>query len=175
MKYKVGDKFVVEILGVDSNLSAPYETALSRFTECQLRCIPQLVNGVDMDGYNKGAEEAWELAKFILLEYGDGGAPANVLGEIFDTYNADDILNSNSFNEAKTKLEVWKEKNKFIKIGDIIYSLDSNKNGIVLSVRDGFYNILWENGLCTEQNGKMLIKTKDNRKDKIDNIIGLLK
>ena len=176
MKYKVGDKFVVEILGVDSNLSAPYETALSRFTECQLRCIPQLVNGVDMDSYNKGAEDAWELMKLINANYDKGGLKLTELREIFGTHNINNIFVENTYQEAKAKFDAWKKVKEEIKVGDLVYVTNVKRgNGIISRVDGDWCTAVWKDGSCGEWEKSKLTKTGENHADEVTALIGLLK
>lgn len=176
MKYKVGDKFVVEILGVDSNLSAPYETALSRFTECQLRCIPQLVNGVDMDSYNKGAEDAWELMKLINANYDKGGLKLTELQEVFGTHNINNIFVENTYQEAKAKFEAWEKAEEEIKVGDTVYANKNRDfNAIVLGVNSDLCHLLWPDGSCGIWNKSDLTKTGENYADKVGDIINCIK
>ena len=176
MKYKVGDKFIVEILGVDSNLSAPYETALSRFTECQLRCIPQLVKGVDTYSYNKGAEDAWELMKLINANYDKGGLKLTELREIFGTHNINNIFVENTYQEAKAKFDAWKEAEEEIKVGDVV-NIKNNKNasGIVFAISGEWCSLAWSDGYCGSYLATDLIKTGENHADEVADIIGLLK
>lgn len=176
MKYKVGDKFVVEILGVDSNLSSPYETALSRFTECQLRCIPQLVNGVDMDSYNKGAEDAWELMKLINANYDKGGLKLTELREIFGTHNINNIFVENTYKEAKAKFDAWNETEEEIKAGDVVYATNAKySNGIVSRAAESWCTVIWDDGSCGEWEKSNLTKTGENHADKVTALTGLLK
>ena len=174
MKYKVGDKFIVEILGVDSNLSAPYETALSRFTECQLRCIPQLVKGVDTYSYNKGAEDAWELMKRINEPR---TMPENL--EMFRALGVSEfcqVFELLTPQEAKTKFDAWKKANKEIKVGDVV-NMKNNRNdsGIVFAINGEWCSLAWSDGYCGSYLVTDLIKTGENHADEVADIIGLLK
>lgn len=174
MKYKVGDKFIVEILGVDSNLSSPYETALSRFTECQLRCIPQLVNGVDTDGYNEGAADAWKIAGLICKSIDYGGFSARELNEIFNTSSISKVLEM-PYKEVKDKIEEWKKAKEEIKAGDIVYAnKDKNFNAIVLGVTGEVCHLLWFDGSCGKWDKSDLTKTGENHADKVSDIISCI-
>lgn len=176
MKYKVGDKFIVEILGVDSNLSAPYDTALSRFTECQLRCIPQLVNGVDMDSYNKGAEDAWELMKLINVNYDKGGLKLTELQEVFGTHNINNIFVENTYQEAKAKLDAWEKAKEEIKVGDLVYVTNSKRgNGIVSRIDRDWCTVIWVDGSSGKWHINELAKTGESHADEVAALTGLLK
>lgn len=173
MKYKVGDKFVVEILGVNSDLSAPYDTALSWFTECQLGCIPQLVNGVDMYSYNKGMEDAWELMKRINEPR---TMPENL--EMFRALGVSEfcqVFELLTPQEAKTKFEAWKKAKEEIKAGDIVYAnKDKNFNAIVLGVTGEVCHLLWFDGSCGKWDKSDLTKTGENHADKVSDIISCI-
>lgn len=163
-KYKVGDKFVVETLGVDSNLSAPYDTALSRFTECQLRCIPQLVNGVDMDGYNEGTADAWEIAGLICKHVDYGGLSAKEFNEIFNTSSISKVLEM-PYKEVEEKIEEWKKAKEEIKQGDYAKSCGSITGIITKDSVNGDENkcyIMWSDGSTGIRNKKELKRINNN-------------
>lgn len=174
-EYKVGDKFIVEILGVDSNLSAPYETALSRFTECQLRCIPQLVNGVDMDGYNEGTADAWEIAGLICKHVDYGGLSAKEFNEIFNTSSISKVLEM-PYKEVKDKIEEWKKAKEEIKVGDVV-NIKNNRNarGIVFAIKGEWCSLAWSDGYCGSYLATDIIKTGENHADEVTALTGLLK
>lgn len=62
------------------------------------------------DGYQKGLEDAWELAGKVVLEYEDGGMPVLDSDECFEIGNYYKILKGLSAFEAKAKYEAWKAK-----------------------------------------------------------------
>ena len=94
MKYRVGDKFILEIQGVrnEEYHEYPYETEIDYNSEGELDKLQMLVNGVDTYSYNKGAEDAWELTKLIITNYDKGGLKLTELREVFGTHNINNIL-----------------------------------------------------------------------------------
>lgn len=64
------------------------------------------------EGYKAGLEEAWELARKVVLEYDDGGMTVSDSDECFEIGNYYKILKRLSASEAKAKYDAWKKKKK---------------------------------------------------------------
>lgn len=107
MKYKVGDEVLVKgnFSGISKNGNCIIETDEFEFFTEKDKVIPV----PDMT-----AEEAWEIAKKILLYPAHGGFNATELEEIF---GRTEHLWELTPQQAKAKIEAWEAENE-IKVGD---------------------------------------------------------
>lgn len=126
-KYKVGDKFVVEIEDVKEYSKQGHAFPLYRikgfstlvFDDYGLDMLGQLVQGVDTFSHNKGMEEAWALAQKVYRSDYAGGYSCEELADIF----GDRAIHDEYFgtvHEVKAKIEAWEEKKNEIRVGDVI-------------------------------------------------------
>lgn len=175
MKYKVGDKFILEIQSVDDeHHEYPYETEIDYNSEGELDKLPMLVNGVDTYSYSKGAEDAWELMKRINEPR---TMPENLemfraLG-VSEFYQVFELLTPQ---EAKAKFEAWEKAKEEIKVGDVVYATKNRTfDGIVIITYDDWCTVVWSDGSCGRWFVKDLTKTGENHADKVADLIGLLK
>lgn len=154
-KYKVGDSFIVKIKGVRKDSKYPY--VLKHDTddgggwsvnEVFLNNLDMQVNGVDVACYNKGAEEAWEIAKQIMFEEKITSAE---LDKIFGTRNHFAIMRDYTPQGAKAKIEAW-EKEKEIKVGDVLKHKPTGKKCVVVQhEKDSDKSmLLWADGDCDD-------------------------
>lgn len=121
MKYKVGDNFLleVEIVAVDERRlnNSPYlmkNPLLVPFwsddTGIETICLQN-----DMT-----AEEAWEIARKIVLKMRNDGYGREELREVFGTSDIMTIFEDNKDpKQVKVKIKEWEEK-VGIKIGDVV-------------------------------------------------------
>lgn len=178
MKYKVGDKFILEIQGVrnEEYHEYPYETEIDYNSEGELDKLPMLVNGVDTYSYNKGAEDAWELAKMINANYDKGGLKLTELQEVFGTHNINNIFVENTYQEAKAKLDAWEKAKEEIKVGDLVYVTNSKRgNGIVSRIDRDWCTVIWVDGSSGKWHINELAKTGESHADEVAALTGLLK
>lgn len=106
MKYKVGDEVLVKARIIDGvRRYFGVEIDDNRFDVCESYIVPVP---------EMTAEEAWEIAKKILLYPSHGGFNATELEEIF---GRTEHLWEFTPQEAKAKIEAW-EAEKEIKVGD---------------------------------------------------------
>ena len=106
-------------------------------------------------GYEKGMEDAWEMAKRIVLNPAalKDAYTVNELRGIFGkSNNIVDILLNNSPKEAKEKIENYiQKKNSEFHVGDEIKYKDGSFNkGVIIDIRPGdfgsiLYRVLFEN------------------------------
>ena len=176
MKYRVGDKFILEIQGVrnEEYHEYPYETEIDYNSEDELDKLPMLVNGVDTYSYNKGAEDAWELMKRINEPR---TMPENL--EMFRALGVSEfckVLELLTPQEAKVKFDAWKKANKEIKVGDVV-NIKNNRNasGIVFAIKGEWCSLAWSDGYCGSYLATDLIKTGENHADEVTALTGLLK
>lgn len=117
MIYKVGDEVLVKaniVAGkIIANTKNCYRASIGSsyfdISEGSIIPIPDMT-----------AEEAWEIAKRLFLSKCDGIENAfsdKELEDIFGTRDLAEIVNNNTPNQIKAKIEVW-EAEKGIKVGD---------------------------------------------------------
>lgn len=81
------------------------------------------------------AEEAWVLAKKIVLPTSNGGAfKASELREIFDSDIESYILKNNTPQEAKAKIEAWESKQ--IRVGDVVTEGSSHEYIVIATSKE---------------------------------------
>lgn len=175
MKYKVGDKFILEIQDFDDEeyCEYPYVTEVDYFCENELDKLPQLVKGVDTYSYSKGAEDAWELMKRINEPR---TMPENL--EMFRALGVSEfcqVFELLTPQEAKVKFDAWKKANKEIKVGDVVNVANpKGGNGIVSRTGEGWCTVIWDDGSCGEWEKSSLTKTGENYADKVSDIISCI-
>lgn len=137
-KYSVGDKFVIEIDEVFDGNFRIKENKLYRvkgfrslvFDKTELDNLERLKGdgqgGVSRDehnhkvketynkAYDKGLQDAWELAGRCISFNSDGRL------KIFDTDNPYCILREQTYKEALAKLEAYEKEQAEIKVGDVV-------------------------------------------------------
>ena len=120
-----------------SNKTIPYKhIALSNDngnTKFSDLIIPEL--SAEEEAYNKGLNDAWELARKIVLREYDGGMSVKDFYNIFDKTMADeDVLKKFTPQEALAKIAAYEKEQAEIKAGDVV-SHDGLK-GVVTRVTD---------------------------------------
>ncbi len=110
------------------------------------------------DEYNRGLNDAWELAKKITLTVGDGGIGENKLKELFDYSSIKRasywIFKEFTPQEALAKLEAY-EKEQEIKVGDIVFNDSTMEEGVVTYIKDGEVFMLYNDGSCGNTDGTL--------------------
>lgn len=76
-------------------------------------------NGDDVEGYNKGLEDAWKLGKKIADTLSTSER-AKIFGYVVNGITVTDILRDFTPQEALDKLEAYERKQAEIKIGDVV-------------------------------------------------------
>lgn len=169
-KYKVGDKFIVEIKEVMEH-KVPYENAYRIknggafcITESVFDCMHKVDSNMkieDIDdmiaeydtekkGYNRGLQDAWNAAlKFSKMA-------DSVREEVFDECNSSCFFKNIPPQEALAKLEAY-EKTQEIQVGDVV--ICSLLSGVVTCVDDERVFVLYDDGSCGERRKSDLKKT----------------
>lgn len=84
--------------------------------------------------FNRGCNEAWELARKIML-YGEDTYSGKELKEIFDCTHTQEIIRNHTYPEAAAKVAEWKKAKEEIKVGDVLENIyDSNIKCIVTNL-----------------------------------------
>lgn len=124
MKYKIGDEVLVKVRIhhiVNQETDMPYEVKERNNREIKPRTIWIREEDIQSDP-QMSAEEAWEITKRLFLSECDGIINAfsdKELKYIFGTRDLAEIVNGNTPQQAKSKIEAW-EAEKEIKVGDIV-------------------------------------------------------
>ena len=151
MSYSVGDKFVLEIKEIDDfkNHIVLEKIAvdigmLDQLERLDSDYINEHYGELQDESYNKGLEDAWELARKIYLL--DDRKPIFGKQEYLE-----DIMGNFTPQEALAKLEAYENSQIEIKVGDVVVHLDTK--GVVLDFVDSTDDemiVLNENG-CVEE------------------------
>jgi hypothetical protein len=103
------------------------EVPYSRCKKCWNREMPnteaknELVRDFDCEldmAYDRGLNDAWELAKKIILVKGRGGFDAELNLKLFGTISCADIIQNFTPQEALAKLKAYEEAQ--IEVGDVV-------------------------------------------------------
>ena len=129
-KYHKGDKFIVEIKEVmNSDNGTLYRSDFKTLTFDdngldKLKKYEELSSDtkemLEMKAYNKGLEDAWELAKKIVLNPNNGGMSLDELQIVFGKSSSHNVLRSFTSQEALAKLEAYEKEQAEIKVGDVV-------------------------------------------------------
>lgn len=156
MKYKAGDEVLIkaEITDISLNSERPYFVAPDVYSMnwvSEEKIIP-----ADKT-YSDGLKDAWEMAKKIVGYTCYDGYSMEELKIIFGEWQNAVIFRNNTVEEALAKIEAY-EKEKEIKVGDVVKGISTD--GIVtrLSNNDTFY-VMWEDGSSGRHNINDLKKT----------------
>lgn len=154
MKYKAGDKFVIEIDRIEGNLYGIKGFNTTVFDDNGLDRLESVEEALNK-ARQEGAEDAWELASKMVFLPRYGGYPLDMLAEVFGNDDADIIMKDNSYSEAKAKIKEYerkkKEEEEKIRVGDVVeypnpFGSNANKYYVTL-VRDSvFYGIRTSDG-----------------------------
>lgn len=118
--------------------------------------------------YQRGLEDAWNVARKIAVETDDGGVSISALYEMFGTESMRMIMKNNTVYDAIAKLKAYEEKQKAdgeIKAGDVVRWKDKDINdGLALITwiggKDGKQcNVMCEDGSSGVWNTDEFVKT----------------
>ena len=162
-KYKVGDKFITEIIAVRKGIE-PYVLKLKDGGDwiADENFLEQLQH---MEAeQTMTAEEAWETAKQILFKE---ELSTSTLEEIFGTRNHFAIMRDFTPQEAKAKIEAWeKAKEEEIKVGDVLKC--GNDLCVVTKVEEYELYVVWFDGSAGEQDVEGLLDCFEKTGARID-------
>lgn len=142
--YKVGDEVYVKAKVVEVD-DAYVRIRTEGYGE---RTFTVNFAGLNPKTYTQGLSDAWELAKKIL--YGNDEQLIEIFGSCIDKIYFDltckrEIINCYTPQEALAKIEAY-EKEKEIKVNDIVKVKGESGFGIVTAVCSGLAYILWKDG-----------------------------
>lgn len=134
-KYKVGDKFLVEITAIRKEDMFPY--VLDNGNCATEGFLDEMCKSDDMT-----AEEAWKIAWKIVAAVGDGGYSAEELRKIFGVGHYGRVIHDNTPQQAKAKIEAW-EAAQEIEVGDVVYYSGAGRDCAVISIgANGYIHLL---------------------------------
>lgn len=151
-KYKVGDKFIVEVTGnvlcADKDVSAYELNDMCVVSEVVLdKC--EKVKGTYEDGLN----DAWDAACKIGKLSCDGGWNTAQLSKVFDSPLGTEIFRKYSAKEAIERIKRYecKTEQEKIKFGDEVTSVvDSINYGVVLHTFNDGCDVFWKHNGSVE-------------------------
>lgn len=117
--------------------------------------------------YNQGLNDAWELAKKIVLPDHLGGYTVDELKDIFDNNTFAPLMNTLTPQEALAKVKTYEEEHNEIKVGDVVTVRGSILEGIVTRVDGYVVYRLFKDGSCDDYVTKEELK-KIGHYDSID-------
>ena len=100
---------------------------------CRARNVVMNSKGNE-EAYNKGLEDAWELAKKFYLNVKDGGLSYIDIGNIYGM-PIYEILQHMTPQEALAKLEAYEKKQNEIKVGDVVTTINGECGYIVTNIQ----------------------------------------
>lgn len=99
------------------------------------------------EAYNKGLDDAWELAKKIVLPDHLGGYTVDELKDIFGKNTFASLMNTFTPQEALAKVKAYEEHNE-IKVGDVVTIRGGVLESIVTLVDGCIIHRLFRDGSC---------------------------
>lgn len=190
MKYKVGDKFLIEIDEVYES-EMPFSSPNELFKAKGFNSLVFDKNGLDKlekidedtarvetvseiltEKYEQGLNDAWELAKKLFGYSCDTKLCCEDLKNIFGSACEMDILRNNTPQEAIIKIEAYENAKEEIKVGDVV----TNGHEVMLvtgvSRNSGLLLLLGKNGeILVGQKPEHWEKTGKNIENKIKDIL----
>lgn len=169
--YQVGDKFVIEIeeiCGCEERnaLAVPHtlyrakgfnslvfdEPGLDKLERLDGDYVNENFGELQDEAYAAGLNDAWELAKKIVLTVGDGGIEEDKLKELFDLPSIKRpsywIFKECTPQKALAKIEAYEKESEEIKVGDVVETEDCIAV-VIDQYADDRYHVFTENG-CVE-------------------------
>ena len=128
-KYKVGDKVVMEITDKVEVMEEP-NYILSDATVVNQGYIDKAAEPLSTyieQARAEGQNEAWELAKKIVLQPINDGYKRSEFEEIFGCGYISDIFEKYTYPEAATKVSQWEKAKEEIKVGDVLENMAFSK------------------------------------------------
>ena len=109
-----------------------------------------------------GQDEAWELARKIILPPSKGGMSSDDYTAIFGSCISESYVMKNyTYSEASAKVAEWEEGKDEIKVGDIVKHNETEYTGIVTRVSERMdkITIIFKDGSSESYDSSMFHKT----------------
>lgn len=172
--FNVGDKVFLECEVTDIDRSDnTYRLAFEDFAdeESTIGWVDKEVLHPVNESYNRGLNDAWELAKKIVLPDHLGGYTVDELKDIFDKNTFSPLMNTLTPQEALAKVKTYEEERNEIKVGDVVTYRGSILEGIVTRVDGHVVYRLFRDGSCDGHAYKEDLEKTGRHFDSIDEFI----
>lgn len=149
--FNIGDKVFLECEVTDIDRSDnTYRLAFEDFAdeESTIGWVDKEVLHPVNESYNRGLNDAWELAKKIVLPDHLGGYTVDELKDIFGKNTFASLMNTFTPQEALAKVKTYEEERNEIKVGDVVTVRGSILEGIVTKVVGHVVYRLFRDGSC---------------------------
>lgn len=123
------------------------------------------------EAYNKGLEDAWELAKKIVLPDHLGGYTVDELKDIFGKNTFASLMNTFSPQEALAKVKAYEEEHNEIKVGDVVKLKGTSHEAVVTRVTEISIYCLFRDGSCDIYVDKENLEKTGKHFDSIDEFV----
>ena len=125
---------------------------------CHARTALERQDKLIKEAYDRGLNNAWELARIITAAPCDDGFAEGELLNIFQTPFARHIFKCNTYQEALAKMGAYeKEQERRIKVGDIVTGYNGGEEYVVVATEDEMPN--GQPLLRNRSNGKVCFAT----------------
>lgn len=170
-KYKIGDKVYLEcevskIDMSDNTYRLKYEDYMDEHSSTY-SVTDKVLHPAD-ESYSKGLNDAWELAKKIIIQPDDGGYTAQELEELFRTIVPSEVFAAFTPQEALAKVKEYEDKCNEIKKGDVVKLIGSTHEAIVTRVSVTSLYFLFKDGSCGSLSAKEDFEKTSKHFDSID-------
>jgi hypothetical protein len=153
-EYNVGDKVYLECEVVNKDMSDnTYQLKYMNWhgvKNVKTNHVTDDVLHTPDDDYNKGLNDAWELAKKIILPSHMGGYTTDELKNIFGKNTSISAISDFTPQEALAKVKKYEEHN-VIKVGDVVRLIGCCVEGIVTRVDSRNIYRLFKDGSTTKE------------------------
>lgn len=166
MGYSVGDKFVLEIKGIDGlnnhmilrNIGIGTHI-LDKLDRLDSDYVNEHYGELQDEAYQEGLNKAWELAKKITIPAMYGGIGAKECIDIFgENKPGMELMQKYTIQEVIEKFEAYEKEQAEIKVGDVFKFFYSRCS--VVKVTGSSATILWKSGKTGEVSLDFLKKQK---------------
>ena len=172
-EFKIGDRVFLECVVREKDMSD--DTYRLTYEDCSVgHSITDFVKDDVLhtpdEAYNKGLNDAWELAKKIVLPDHLGGYTVDELGDIFGKNYFISLMNTYTPQEALAKVKAYEEERNEIKVGDVVTVKDgvSDFESIVTKVSGRVVYRLFMDGSCDGHAYKEDLEKTGRHFDSID-------
>lgn len=99
--------------------------------------VQEGLNGIGCEvekAYNKGLNDAWELARKVSLDNYEGAYSVKGLKNIFGFNSLQGVFRHYSIQEALAKLEAYEKEQAEIKVGDVVEIKSTKECYVILAI-----------------------------------------
>lgn len=152
--FKVGDEVLIrgtiERVDIEDTCERPY---LFKSKVGFLAWVPESEVELPNKTYTQGLADAWELLKKVY------DMKCETIKQIFDVEGGFwNVIKDFTYEEALAKIEAY-EREKEIKVGDVVEWIPYGNDGIVTCVRGEEIYVIWSDGSCGTRPKDKLKKT----------------